>query len=124
VGLLSLATGAEGKPPRKFCDVSPLSFDSFDVGTIFDAPFNPSLPNFLLSPGTSSVDLGLTFDFGPEPDLGNFLVALGQVADPQGNILSAFIKASKPSPRRTPCGSSHLASHGSRVLLPGESASR
>ena len=79
-------------------NVSPLSFDSFDVGTIFDAPFNPGLPTFLLSPGTSSADLGLTFDFGPEPDLGNFLVAQGQVVDPQGNILSAFIQGVQAVP--------------------------
>lgn len=79
-------------------NVSALSFDSFDVGTIFDAPFNPALPSFLLSPGTSSADLGLMFDFGPEPDLGNFLVAQGQVVDPQGNILSAFIQGVQAVP--------------------------
>jgi hypothetical protein len=79
-------------------NVSPLSFDSFDAATIFDAPFNPGLPSFLLSPGTSSTDLGLMFDFGPEPDLGNFLVAQGQVVDPQGNILSAFIQGVQAVP--------------------------
>jgi len=79
-------------------NISESAFDALDVGVIAAAPFDSNLPNFSLSPGTSSRDLGLTFGLSPEPDPGNFLVALGQVVDSQGGMLSTFIQGVQAVP--------------------------
>jgi len=68
------------------------TFSDLDVGALFRAGDNPTLPSFVLSPGTSSLDLGLTLDAGPEPPPTTWLAAMGQILDPgSGEVIGAFI---------------------------------
>jgi hypothetical protein len=87
---------------RFLANIDESSFNSLDVGAVLGESFNPMLPNFLLSPGTSSADLGITFAFGPEPNPGNFLVAVGQVTDISGNVVSAFVEGVQATPTPEP----------------------
>jgi len=83
-------------------NISEAAFDALDVSAVYSEAFNPSLPEFTLSPGTNSADLGLMFNVSPEPDPGNYLAALGQVVDPStGTVVGAFVQGVQviPEPR-------------------------
>jgi hypothetical protein len=78
-----------------FGNVDQSFLSTVDLNAIFNAPFDPSLPNFTLSSeqaGAPSFPTSMVFN-NPfqEPGPGNFAVELGQVYDPNaGAVVSAF----------------------------------